>query len=78
MLHRARLAVHPATLHEDDEVELVEGIGSLKWLLHDHPIDLIEEVLIEWLVIDFDVARSRSKEYASRCCFPAARTVMLY
>ena len=78
MLHRTGLAVHAAAVNENDDVKLVEGIGCLKRLLHDHPVDFIEEVLVEWFVINLDVASSRSKEYASRCCFPAARTVVLY
>jgi hypothetical protein len=78
MLHRSRLSVHTATLNEDDEIKFFQGIRSLKRLLHDHSIDFIEEVLFEGLVIDFDVSRAGPEEYASRCCFSAARTVVLY
>ena len=78
MLVCSRLAMHTTAFDEDHEIKLVEGIRSLKRLLHDHPVDFVEEVLLEWLVVDFDIARTGSEKYASRCCFPAARTVVLY
>ena len=78
MLNRSRLAVHATTLDEDHKIKLVQGVRSLKRLLHDHPVNFIEEVLLEWLVVDLNVSRAGSKKYASRCCFSAARTVMLY
>ncbi len=78
MLDRSRLSVHATTLDQDDKIKLVHGVRSLKRLLHDHPVDFIEEVLFQGLVVDLNVSRTRPKEDASRCCFSAARTVMLY
>jgi hypothetical protein len=70
--------VHPTALDEDHQIKLVERVRSLKRLLHDHSIDFVEKVLVEWLVIDSYVTCTRSEKYAGRCCFPATRTVVLY
>ena len=78
MLYGSRLPVHTTAFDENHKIKFVEGIRSLKRLLHDHSVDFVEEVLLEWLVVDLYITRTRSKEYASRCCFPAARTVVLY
>ena len=78
MLYGACLAVHSTAVDPDHEIKFLEGVRSLKRLLHDHSVDFVEEVLIEWLVVDRYISRTRSKKYASRCCFPAARTVVLY
>ena len=78
MLHRSGLTVHTPAFYKDDKIKFVEGIRRLKRLLYDHPIDFVEKVLVEWLVVDLDITCARSENYASRCCFPAARTVVLY
>jgi len=78
MLYGSCLPVHSTAVDPDDEIKFLEGIRSLKRLLHDHSVNFVEEVLLEWLVVDRYISRTRSKEYASRCCFPAARTVVLY
>ena len=78
MLDCARLAVHTPAFDTNYEVKFVQGIRSLKRLLHDHSVDFVEKVLVDWLVIDPYITCARSEKYASRCCFPAARTVVLY
>ena len=78
MLYCSRLAVHSTAFDADHEIKFVESIRSLKRLLHDHSVDFVEKVLVEWLVVDLYITGARSEKYASRCCFPAARTVVLY
>ena len=56
VLHRARLSVHPPAFNKDNEVELVEGLGSLQGQLHQHAVDFGKEVGFEGLVIDYEIS----------------------
>jgi hypothetical protein len=46
MLDSSCLPMHTAALHENNKIELIQSFRSLKWLLHDHAVGFIEEILI--------------------------------
>ena len=77
MLDGAGLTAHSAAANDDQNIELVQGVGSLQRLLHDHSVGFIEEILLDSLVVDRNISCSRSKEHASRRCLSAACSVML-
>ena len=46
VLYGSRLSVHSATMDVDKEIKLIQRVGSLQRLLHEHPVGFIEEVLL--------------------------------
>ena len=75
--NRTGLTAHATAFDADDDVELGGGLRNLQRLLSQHPMQLVEEILFDGLVIDPDVARSGAQKNASRRSFPAARSVVL-
>jgi hypothetical protein len=64
MLNRPCLAVHPATCHKDDRIELIQSFRSLERLLYQHAMGFVEKVLFEGLVINCKFSGSWSEENA--------------
>ena len=77
MLGGYRLAAHSTTGHGDDRIKFGRGVGSHQRQLYQHPIHFIEEISFEWPVIDGDVTRSGSEEYACSGCLSATCSVVL-
>jgi hypothetical protein len=46
--------MHTATLDKDEQVELIESLGSLQRLSYQHAVGFVEEVRFEGLVIDYN------------------------
>ena len=77
VLGGTRLSVHSTAVNIDQNVELGQRVGSLKRLLHQHPVEFIKEVRLKRLVVNGDIACSRSQEHAGRRSFSSARSIVL-
>src|SRR5204862_2072077 len=66
-----------AAVGEDQQIELISGLGGRKRLPHHGPRALCREVILECAVVDLNFALAGPQKHAGYRSLPAARTQIL-
>jgi len=74
---RARLAGNPAAIGEDQQIELIRGLGGRQRLPHQGARTLRGKVILERAAVNFDLALAGPQENAGHRSLPASRTQIL-
>src|SRR5690606_21529829 len=71
------LTTDTATGNGNEDVELLDGLGQLQRLTHDHASGLAAEEGIQAAIVDRDVTSTRTQEYACGSGLATASAVIL-
>src|SRR5690606_28851876 len=74
---RASLTAHTTTENGDVDVELLDGLGQLQRLTHNHTGGFATEEVVQLTVVDGDLASARAQEDARGCSLATASAVIL-
>ena len=77
MTDRTGLTAYATANDGNEDVELLDGLGQLERLTHDHASGFTTEELIETTVVDGNLASTRTQEDASGSGLTTASAVIL-